>query len=128
MMTWNSGQCEEVFSVLNRSINPIDYPWQTVLHSLLCIRTCVYYGSEKAIDYCIELCPMIFKLQDYNSALVKNRRGQLVGGSDFGATVREEAKILYKILSSDSDIRKARAEARMKTNGLLVPSTFYVYF
>lgn len=124
-MTWNATQCEQVFSVLHKAANPIDYPWKTLLHTLLTLRTCVYYGSEKAIDYCIELCPVIFKLQDYNSALIKNRRGQPVGGSDYGAPVREEAKVLYQILCSDSEIRKARADARSKANGLLVPSMFW---
>jgi len=42
-------------------------------------------------------------------------------GSDFGGPVRQEAKLLYAILSSDSEIRKARSEARAKENGLLVP-------
>ena len=121
MLTWNINTAEEVFSVLNKSLNPSEVSWKVLLNTLLCLRTIVFYGSEKAIDLTIELCPFIYKLQDYNSALVKNKLGFPVGGSDFGGPVREESKLLYKILVTDSEIRKARSDARAKQGGLLVP-------
>lgn len=121
MMTWNITTCEDVYSVLNKSLNPSEYSWKAILHTLLCLRTIVFYGSEIAIDMAITLCPFIYKLQDYNSALVKNKLGFPVGGTDFGGPVRQEAKTLYNILSNDNEIRKARKDARDKQNGLLVP-------
>lgn len=121
MKTWNSGQSQQVFLVLNKSITPGDYSWKAIYQSLLALRTIVYFGSEIAIDAVIELAPFIYKLQDYNSALVKNKLGFPTGGTDYGAPVRQEAKALYAILVSDSEIRKVRAEAKAKTGGDLVP-------
>lgn len=44
MMTWNAGQCEQVFSVLNKAVDPVEYPWTTLLNALLALKTCVYFG------------------------------------------------------------------------------------
>ena len=74
--TWNIGTCKEVFNVINKVLNPIEYNWKPLLNALLALRTIIYYGSEKAIDLAIELCPVVYKLQDYNSALQKNSRGE----------------------------------------------------
>jgi len=121
MKTWNMVQSQQVFQVLNKSITPGDYGWKAIYHSLLALRTIVYYGSEIAIDAVIELAPFVYKLQDYNSALVKNKLGFPTGGTDYGGPVRQEAKALYNILVSDSEIRKVRADARAKQGGDLVP-------
>ena len=51
----------------------------------------------------IELCPTVYKLQDYNSALQKNSRGVPRGGQDYGAPIREEARNLYSILQNDDE-------------------------
>jgi hypothetical protein len=102
-------------------LNPEKYPWQTLHKAVLLLRTITLYGSEVAIDSCINLFRTIDKLQVYNSALVKQGGFFAVGGTDYGSPVREEAKTLCDILISDESIRLARQAARETTPDSLVP-------
>eukprot|EP01035_Chromulina_nebulosa_P019264 gene19264-25119_t len=99
--------------MLEKAIDPTDNPWYTIHRALLVLRTIVLFGSEKAIDSSIQITRFVYMLQDYNSALVKKSRFSLTsGGTDYGAPVRAEAKILVSILSTDESIRNARMKAR----------------
>lgn len=107
--------------MLEQSLNPEKYPWQTLHKAILLLRTITTYGSEIAIDACIQLYRTVDKLQAYNSALVKQGGFFAVGGTDYGAPVRQAAKALCDILVSDDHIRQARQEAREAAPDSLVP-------
>mmetsp|Transcript_20916 Transcript_20916/g.30119 ORF Transcript_20916/g.30119 Transcript_20916/m.30119 type:complete len:379 (+) Transcript_20916:42-1178(+) len=112
-LTYNSAQCERIFSMLEKSLVPEHNPWQTLYKAVLLLHTIVLYGSEKAVDCAINICHLIHKLQDYNSALVKKPSFLFSsGGRDYGAPVRESARRVESILRSDDEIRQARAQAR----------------
>jgi len=118
-LTWNSGQCDNIFKLLEKSLNPEKYPWQTLHKAVLLLHTITIYGSEIAIDACIQLFRAIDKLQDYNSALAKQGGFFVAGGTDYGAPVRDAAKTLCAILVNDENIRRARQEARQDTDSLV---------
>ena len=113
-LTYNAGTCNRIFDVLNKSLSAEEHPWKTLLKSLYLLHTIVLFGSELAIDSAIKLCPVVHYLITYNSALVKKSMFGFGGNSgvDYGQPVREEAKLLYAILSSDGNIRSARIAAR----------------
>jgi len=112
-LTYNAASSDRIFAMLEKAIVPTDNPWYTIHRALLVLRTIVLYGSEKAIDSSIQITRYVYMLQDYNSALVKKSRFSLTsGGTDYGAPVRAEAKILVSILSTDESIRNARIKAR----------------
>lgn len=111
-LTWNAGACDKIFALLDKTLSPTDNPWKTIYKALLIMRTVVCYGSEKAVDSSIQFSRTVLFLQDYNSALVKKGLFSVAGGTDYGAPVRAEAKLLTEILRSDDSIRTARANAR----------------
>ena len=105
--------------LLEKSLNPEKYPWQTLHKAVLLLHTITLYGSEIAIDYCIQLFRTIDKLKIYNSATVKLGGLFASGGTDYGAPVREAAKELVNMLETDENIRQARQAAR--SEDILVP-------
>lgn len=107
------------FRLLETSLNPEKYPWQTLHKSILLLHTITTFGSEIAIDACIQLFRTIDKLQGYNSALVKQGGFFAVGGKDYGAPVREAAKTLVGILVNDENIRQARLNATQAAESLV---------
>ena len=49
-----------------------------------------------AVDMSVELSSFVFKLQQYNTALLaRNKYGGVSGGTDYGGPVREEVIIFY---------------------------------
>jgi hypothetical protein len=106
-------------SLLEQSLNPEKYPWQTLHKAVLLLHTITLFGSEIAIDACIQLFRAIDKLQGYNSALVKQGGFFVAGGTDFGAPVRDAAKALVAILASDDNIRQARQTATAAADSLV---------
>jgi hypothetical protein len=113
--------CIRTCSLLEKSLNPEKYPWHTLHKAVLLLHTITLYGSEVAIDGCIQLFRSIDKLQDYNSALVKQGGFFAVGGTDYGAPVRDAAKELCAILINDDNIRRVRQEAQGTGAESLVP-------
>ena len=109
-LTFNTGTCEKIFGVLNKAILMQENPWNTLLKTVYLLHTIVLYGSELSIDKAIKLCPYVHDLMNYNSALVG--KSMFKGGVDYGEPVREAAKVLYGVLSSDGYIREARNNAR----------------
>ena len=136
-LTWNLNQSQKVFrsvlqpsfslffswmffcSFLTKSLDPEKYPWQTLHKSLLLLHTIILYGSEAAIDSCIQMFRAVDKLTSYNSALVKQRGLFSAGGTDYGAPVREEARIVCEILVNDDNIREARRSAHESADSLV---------
>ena len=106
------------FRILEKSVSPENNPWQTLFKSVLLVHTIVLYGSEKAVDAAIAMCPAIYKLREYNSALI---RRSIFSQSkyDNGLPVRRAADTLYTVLMSDDGIRNARMEAREGQNTLV---------
>jgi len=121
-LTYNSSSCERMFALLEKALEPTENTWKSIHKALLLLHTIVLYGSELAVDKSIQLARYVNKLVDYNSATVK-RRGFLtkVGGSDFGAPVRLQARVLNPILLTDDAIRRARKEAREAGGNSMVP-------
>lgn len=125
-LTYNMGTCTRIFEVLNKAIVIADNPWKTLLKAVTLLRTIILYGSELSIDFAIKLCPTVYALTDYNSALVK-RTSSLFSfggggvGTDYGGPVREQARIVYDILSCDANIRENRAKARDGTGSWAIP-------
>jgi len=114
-LTYNMGTCTRIFEVLKKAIIIADNPWKTLLKAVNMLHTIVLYGSELSIDFAVKLCPIVYSLTDYNSALVKRSVFSFGGGgvgTDYGGPVREQAIKLYDILSCDANIRMARAQAR----------------
>jgi len=110
-LTYNMASCQRIVTMLEKAINPTENPWKVIYKALLIIHTMVLYGSELAVDKCVDLCKYVYPLQDYNSALVK--RGFFnAGGTDYGAPVRATAKTVVSILMKDENIRQARHDAR----------------
>jgi len=107
---------------------PDDYPWKSIFKALLLLRTIVLYGSELSIDMAIDVCPMVYRLRDYNTALISRTKfGGIPGGTDYGAPVRQEVNILFPILSSDQNIRNARNEAKINAGeNVLIPVGDYL--
>jgi hypothetical protein len=116
------------YSILGKALSSQDYPWQTLYKSILLLHTLVVYGSEKAVNCAINLCHMLPRLQEYNSALV-NKTIFAAGGTDYGAKVRDAAKKLNPILQSDDEIWRVRQEAQEGSDTLvpmgndMLPST-----
>ena len=102
------------------SLNPQSYPWYTINKALLLLHTIVLYGSEKAVDMCIQLYRVIEKLQNYNSVTFSMSSYIFGGGTDYGQPVRNLAKQLASILVKDENIRDSRAAAR-EGSDCLVP-------
>lgn len=125
--TYNAGLCEKIFAMIEKCLSPSDYEWRTMHKALLLLRTIVMYGSELAVDKATQICRFVFPLQEYNSALVK-KAGYFSSsggrGTDYGAPVRAEAKILVPILMDDNSIRKARADARAGQESLVPVGEF----
>lgn len=117
-LTYNSDSCERMFALIERALEPTENKWNNIHRALLLLHTIVLYGSELAVDMSIKMARYVNKLVDYNSATVR-RKGFLttVGGSDYGAPVRMVARQLNPILLTDSEIRKARKEARDAAGG-----------
>ena len=124
-LTWNIQSCKRIFNILSQSLVPADFSWQTLFNALLILHTVVLYGSEHSVDLASDLRVTVNGLQSYNSALVK--RGLFfsspAGGTDFGAPVRMQAKLLTTILANDASIRKARIEAREGETSLVPMGT-----
>ena len=110
-----------MFSLLEKALIPENNPWQTLYKSILVLHTILLYGSEQSVDKSINLCDIVYKLQSYNSALVKKSLFSFTGsgGIDYGAPVRQAAKEIYKILLSDDEIRKARSQAHQDSDSLV---------
>lgn len=100
--------------IIEKALEPKESTWTTLFNCVLLVHTILLFGSETAVDKILNINRFIKPLQTYNSALVKGR------GTDYGAPVREEAKVLLKLLTSDSTIRSARQNSR-KEAGVLVP-------
>jgi hypothetical protein len=112
-LTRNSLSCSLIFTLLEKAIVPTENPWKVIYKSLLLILTCLLYGSELAVDKCINCYKYIYPLHDYNSALVKRGFFSSAGtGTDYGAPVRAASTQLVSILGKDEHIRKARNDAR----------------
>lgn len=118
-LTYNMQSCERLFAMVEKAIEPQNNPWKTIYKALLLIHTFTLYGSELAVDKCVNLCKYVHPLQTYNSALVKKGWFSSTGGTDYGAPVRATASLVTKILMNDPDIRKARQEARQGQNTLV---------
>jgi len=117
-LTYNSTSCQKIFVLIEKGLTPNENPWKTIYKTLLLLHTIVLYGSELAIDKAIGLCRFVNPLLNYNSALVK--RGYFSGGgTDYGAPVRQEAKVLDAILLTDESIRQARRDARNGQDSLV---------
>lgn len=117
-LTWNSQSCDNIFRLLENAISPTEAPWKTIYKALLVVHTILLYGSELAVDRCIDMCKFIHPLRQYNSALARKSLFSS-GGTDFGAPVRATAVKLTDILMQDANIRQARAEVKDATT--LVP-------
>lgn len=117
-LTWNAQACDNIFRLLENAISPSEAPWKTIYKALLIVNTILLYGSELAVDKCINLCKFIHPLRTYNSALARKSIFSS-GGTDYGAPVRAMATSLSDILMRDENIRKARADAKDQTT--LVP-------
>lgn len=117
-LTWNSQSCDNIFRLLENAISPTEAPWKTIYKALLVVHTILLYGSELAVDRCINMCKFIHPLRQYNSALARKSMFSS-GGTDYGAPVRTTAITLSDILMQDANIRKVRAE--MKQENTLVP-------
>ena len=116
--TYNSNSCVKIFNMIEKGLTPTENPWKTIYKTLLLLHTIVLFGSELAIDKAILLCRFVAPLGTYNSALVK--KGFFgSGGTDYGAPVRAEAKVVDAILLTDDSIRKARAAAREGQDSLV---------
>jgi hypothetical protein len=119
-LTWNSQSCSRIFALLEKAIIPTENPWKVMYKALLLIHTCLLYGSELAVDKCINCCKYIYPLQDYNSAMVKRGFFSSAGtGTDYGAPVRAASTQLVSILGKDEHIRQARSEARAGHDSLI---------
>lgn len=117
--------CLQCFSLLEKALDPLEYPWKTLHKAVLLLHTIVLFGSERAIDKAIELYRYIDKLQTYNSALAQ-RSLFSTGGTDYGAPVRQAAQTLVPILHNDDEIRAARSKARGGEDILVPMGDFYV--
>ena len=111
-LTFNIGTCDEIFSLIYKALKNNMSAWRTIHKALLLLRTIVLYGPEIAIDKVIDLSHNVYQLTQYNTALVKKGLFGTVGGIDYGEPVREAAKTLFHLISSDANIRKARTEAK----------------
>lgn len=107
------------FSLLEKALIPENNPWQTLYKAVLVLHTIVIYGSEQSVDKSIGLCDAVYKLQTYNSALVKKSIFSFSGGTDYGAPVRHAAKAIHTILFSDDEIRRARSVAHEDSDSLV---------
>ena len=119
-LTYSEATCNEIMSLIASGLTPSD-DWVTLQKSLLLLRTIVLHGSEIAVDRAIQFSPDVYTLQTYNSALAPRRSSISYfsssskggsGGTDFGAPVRKEAVLLFKLLNDDNEIRSGRAGAR----------------
>lgn len=119
-LTYNITSSDRIFNIIEKSISPTENPWKTIYKALLLLHTIILYGSEVAIDKCISLSRFILPLESYNSALVKKGLFGTSGGTDYGAPVRSEAKVVNSILRSDQSIRQARSSAK-QGNELFIP-------
>jgi hypothetical protein len=116
--TYNATTCQKIFVMIEKTLPPSDNPWKTIYKGLLLLHTIVLFGPELAIDKAIELSRFILPLTTYNSALARKAYFSS-GGTDYGAPVRAEAKMLEDVLRTDETIRKARADARAGQNSLV---------
>lgn len=123
--SYNGIICTKIFAILEKAIDPTENSWRNIHKALLIIFTITQFGSEFAIDRCVDLCKYVHPLQEYNSATVK--RSSIFGfsggsgGTDYGAPVRAVAKELAAILMDDGKIRQARNNARAATGSVIVP-------
>ena len=125
-LTYNSTSADRIFAVLEKTINSSEYPHSVIFKSLLLLNTIALYGSEYAIDKLVKMCPYMQDLPNYNSALVKKSTFGITfntGGTDHGAGVRAQARILLPLImdSTNTALRKARADARAVGDNTLVP-------
>ena len=117
--TYNAVTCQKLFNMIEKALTPSENPWKTIYKALLLLHTIVLYGSELAIDKSIDICRFVRPLGVYNSALAKRGLFSGGGGTDYGAPVRMEAKIVDEILLTDASIRKARSDAREGQDSLV---------
>jgi hypothetical protein len=118
-LTYNSAACDKIFAILEKTLQPVDNPWKTIYKSLLIFHSILCFGSEKAVDQSIQMSRYVYALRDYNSALVKKGLFSVSGGTDYGAPVRAEARIILDILQTDETIRQARSQARQGADSLV---------
>lgn len=120
-LTYNADSCDRMFALIERALSPTENAWKSIHKALLLLHTIVLYGSELAVDRSIKIAWCVNNLVEYNSATVK-RKGFLTktGGTDYGAPVRIQARLLNPILLTDEAIRRARKESR-EAGGSMVP-------
>jgi len=120
-LTFNSVQSDKIFRMLEQCINPREFPWKTLHKTLLVVKTIVVFGSEYAVDSCLNFHKegYIKRLVDYNS-VISSSSFFYSAGIDYGAPVREVARELMDILSTDENIREARKKSR-GSDDILIP-------
>jgi hypothetical protein len=124
-LTYNTQTCARIMNVIEKALNPTEFPHTTLYKALLLVHTLVLYGSEGAVTATLAMDRTIASFLTYNSALVKRSSMfsfmNSTSGTDYGAPVRDVAKKIDDLLKDDQSIRSARAEARSHHDDVLVP-------